>query len=74
MPSIHWLEVHPSAAGRKLRVALGKWGHELLPGPGPGAIVLVADHPDVRLIPAEGTEILWWVEKAEPGGRERPRR
>jgi diguanylate cyclase (GGDEF)-like protein len=26
----------------------------------------VADHPEARLIPAEGNEILWWVEKAEP--------
>jgi diguanylate cyclase (GGDEF)-like protein len=28
--------------------------------------VLVAEHPDPRLIPDEGTEILWWVEKADP--------
>jgi diguanylate cyclase (GGDEF)-like protein len=29
-------------------------------------VVIVANHPDVRLIPAEGTELLWWVDKAEP--------
>ena len=26
----------------------------------------MAHHPDPALIPAEGTEILWWVEQAEP--------
>jgi diguanylate cyclase (GGDEF)-like protein len=66
MPRIHWLDIHPSTSGKELRAALTQWGHEVLPGPGQGPIVLVADHPDVRLIPAEGIEILWWVEKAEP--------
>ena len=66
MSRIHWLEAHPSAAGEALRAALTGWGHEIVPGVGPGSIVLVAEHPDTRLIPAEGTEILWWVEKAEP--------
>ncbi len=66
MPGIHWLDVHPSAAGETLRLALAAWGHEILPGPGPGSLVLVANHPDPRLIPEEGHEILWWVEKAEP--------
>jgi len=66
MPRIHWLDVHPSAAGEALRLALTEWGFDILPGPGPGSLVLVANSPDARLIPAEGTEILWWVEKAEP--------
>jgi diguanylate cyclase (GGDEF)-like protein len=66
MPLIHWLEVHPSTKGEALRLALAAWGHEIIPGPGPGSLVLVANHPDPRLIPAEGTEILWWVESAEP--------
>src|ERR1035438_2838622 len=66
MPRIHWLDVHPSAAGEALRLALTQWGHEIIPGPGQGSLVLVANHPDARLIPAEGNEILWWVEKAEP--------
>jgi len=66
MPRIHWLEAHPSAAGEALRAALANWGHDIIPGPGPGSIILVADHPDVRLIPTEGTEILWWVERADP--------
>jgi diguanylate cyclase (GGDEF)-like protein len=66
MPRIHWLEVHPSAAGVGLRAALVDWGYEIIQGPGPGSLVLVADHPDARLLPAEGTEILWWVEKAGP--------
>jgi diguanylate cyclase (GGDEF)-like protein len=66
MPRIHWLDVHPSAAGEALHAALEQWGHEIVPGPGQGSLVVVADHPDARLIPAEGTEILWWVEKAEP--------
>ncbi|WLT30610.1 GGDEF domain-containing protein [Geothrix sp. PMB-07] len=66
MPRIHWLDVHPSVAGENLRAAFLKWGFDLAPGPGPGSIVLVAEHPDARLVPAEGTEILWWVEQADP--------
>ncbi|MBK9797974.1 MAG: GGDEF domain-containing protein [Holophagaceae bacterium] len=66
MPGIHWLDVHPSAAGAALRLALGGWGHEILPGPGPGSLVIVANQPEVSLIPEEGHEILWWVERAEP--------
>ncbi|HJV49163.1 MAG TPA: GGDEF domain-containing protein [Geothrix sp.] len=66
MPRIHWLDVHASDAGERLRAALVAWGHEVIPTAGPGSLVLVAEHPDPRLIPAEGTEILWWVEQAEP--------
>lgn len=66
MPRIHWLEVHPSPAGDALRAALAGWGDEVISGPGPGSLVLVAEHPDARLIPPEGHEILWWVEQADP--------
>jgi diguanylate cyclase (GGDEF)-like protein len=66
MPLIHWLDIHPSAKGQALRHALAGWGCEISPDPGQGSLVLVANHPDPRLIPAEGNEILWWVEKAEP--------
>lgn len=66
MPRIHWMDVHPSAAGESLRAAFQTWGFDLAAGAGPGSIVLVAEHPDTRLVPAEGTEILWWVEQAEP--------
>ena len=65
MHRIHWLEPHPSPAGDALRVALESWGHEVVPGPGPGSLVLVAERPDPALIPAEGSEILWWVQRAE---------
>jgi diguanylate cyclase (GGDEF)-like protein len=64
MHRIHWLEPHPSGAGDALRTALEGWGHEVIPGPGPGSLVLVAERPDPRLIPAEGSEILWWVQEA----------
>jgi diguanylate cyclase (GGDEF)-like protein len=66
MPRIHWLDVHPSARGEALRTALASWGYEIIPGPGQGSLVLVANCPDPRLIPVDGTEILWWVEKAGP--------
>lgn len=66
MPRIHWLEAHPSAAGAALRAALEQWGFACLEGPGSGTLVVVAEHPDLRLIPAEGTEILWWVLRADP--------
>ena len=66
MALLHWLDAHPTAAGAALRAALSGWGYEFAEGPGPGSLVIVAEHPDPRLIPAEGTEILWWVEQAEP--------
>ena len=66
MPRIHWLEAHPSAAGAALRVALERWDFEILDGPGSGTLVVVAEHPDLRLIPPEGTEILWWVQRGDP--------
>jgi diguanylate cyclase (GGDEF)-like protein len=66
MSRVHWLAAHPTAAGEALRLALPEWGHEVVPGAGQGSVILVAEHPDVRLIPAEGTEILWWVEQAAP--------
>ncbi|WP_243286506.1 sensor domain-containing diguanylate cyclase [Geothrix terrae] len=65
MHHIHWLEPQPSTAGNALRTALEAWGHDVVPGPGPGSLVLVAERPDPRLIPAEGSEILWWVQEAE---------
>jgi len=65
MHRIHWLEPHPSPAGRALHAALESWGHEVVPGPGAGSLVLVAERPDPSLIPAEGSEILWWVQGAE---------
>ena len=66
MHHIHWLEPHPSRAGDALRQALEGWGHKVVPGPGPGSLILVADRPDPALIPAEGSEILWWVQRADP--------
>jgi diguanylate cyclase (GGDEF)-like protein len=66
MSVVHWLDVHPSAAGEALRAALEGWGYEIQDGPGSGSLILVADQPDSRFIPEEGAEILWWVEKAEP--------
>lgn len=64
MHRIHWLEPQPSGAGKALQAALEAWGHEVVPGPGPGSLVLVAERPDPQLIPAEGLEILWWVQEA----------
>jgi len=66
MPRIHWLEVHPSPSGDALHSALPEWGYDLTPGPGQGTLVVVAERPDVRLVPVDGTEILWWVKQAEP--------
>ncbi|HEY3401440.1 MAG TPA: GGDEF domain-containing protein [Geothrix sp.] len=65
MHRIHWIEPHPSVAGEALHAALERWGHEVIAGPGPGSLVIVAERPDPRLIPAEGSEILWWVQDAE---------
>lgn len=65
MSHIHWLEPHPSPAGEALRAALAGWGYRVVEGPGTGTAVVVAERPDPRLVPAEGTEVLWWVEEAE---------
>jgi diguanylate cyclase (GGDEF)-like protein len=66
MARIHWLNIHPTARGEALYEALTAWGTEIIPSPGSGSVVVVANRPDPDLIPVEGTEILWWVEKAEP--------
>ena len=66
MPRIHWLEPHPSPAGDALRKALPDWGHQVVDGAGKGTVVLVAERPDPRLIPMEGTELLWWVQEGDP--------
>ena len=66
MPPIHWLDCQPTPAGDALRSALLHWGHAVDAGPGPGTLVLVAARPDPRLLPPEGTEVLWWVERADP--------
>ena len=64
MPEVFWCEAQPSEQAGLLREALGRWGFEVKEGPGDGTLVLVAERPDPRLIPAIGKEILWWVEEA----------
>lgn len=50
-----------------LRRALEGWGFPVLDGPaGEGTLLIVARRPDPALIPPGGTEILWWVEAADP--------
>lgn len=66
MARIHWLEPHPSPAGQALRSALVGWGHQVVDGAGKGTVVVVAERPDPRLIPMEGTELLWWVQEGDP--------
>ena len=66
MPPIQWLDCQSTPAGEALRAALTSWGHLVEAGPGPGTLVVVAERPDPRLLPPEGTEVLWWVVRAEP--------
>jgi len=66
MAIIHWMDIHPSDQAPRLRQALAGWGFACEEGPGDGTLLIVARHPDPRLIPLEGTEILWWVEDADP--------
>jgi len=66
MPIIHWMDIHPSDQAPLLRQALAGWGYEIEDGPGDGTLLIVARRPDLALIPPEGTEILWWVEDADP--------
>jgi len=66
MAKIHWIDIHPCDQAPRLREALLGWGVEVEPGPGDGTLLIVADRPDPRVIPPEGTEILWWVREADP--------
>lgn len=66
MPDLYWIQAHPAEGAPRLREALEGWGYTLLPGAGAGTVVLVADHPDPRLIPEQGSDILWWVRDGSP--------
>jgi diguanylate cyclase (GGDEF)-like protein len=66
MSIIHWIDVHASETAPVLRQALTDWGFQCEDGPGDGTLVVVADCPDARWIPPEGTEILWWVVDGQP--------
>ena len=66
MPDLYWIQAHPAEGAPRLREALEGWGYTLLPGAGAGTVVLVADHPDPRLLPEQGSDILWWVRDGSP--------
>ncbi len=66
MTILHWIQTHPAEGAPRLREALEGWGYTLMPGPGEGITVLVADRPDPRLVPVHGTDLLWWVKDATP--------
>ena len=66
MSTIHWLDIHPCERSPALRQALAGWGFECHDGSGDGTLLIVADHPDPRWIPDQGTEILWWVRNGTP--------
>jgi diguanylate cyclase (GGDEF)-like protein len=58
--------VHPTEGSGLLRDALGGWGFNCVDGPGDGTVIIVADRPDPRWIPGDGTEVLWWVAEGGP--------
>lgn len=66
MPRIHWLEIHPSEQALRLREALFQEGYEIMRGPGEGTSLVVADRPDARHLPIQGTDVLWWVKEGTP--------
>jgi diguanylate cyclase (GGDEF)-like protein len=66
MSTVHWLNIHPAEGAGLLRASVAAWGHQILDGPGEGTLIIVADRPDPRWIPAVGTEILWWVADGTP--------
>lgn len=66
MPDLYWIQAHPAEGAPRLREALEGWGYTLQPGAGAGTVVLVADQPDPRLIPEQGSDILWWVRDGAP--------
>ncbi len=66
MPELFWIQAQPAEGAPRLREALEGWGYTLQPGAGPGTVVLVADHPDPRLLPEQGSDILWWVREGSP--------
>ena len=66
MSTVHWMNIHPAPGASLLRASVAAWGHQLLDGPGPGTLLIIADRPDPRWIPPGGTEILWWVADGSP--------
>jgi diguanylate cyclase (GGDEF)-like protein len=66
MPRIHFHETVPVPQASALREALTAWGFEVLEGPGEGTVLLVAERPEVGLLPAQGRDLLWWVREATP--------
>ena len=66
MSILHWIQAPPAEGAPLLREALEGWGFTLMPGPGEGTTIVVADRPDPRLVPPLGTDILWWVKDATP--------
>lgn len=66
MPELFWIQAHPAEGAPRLREALEGWGYTLQPGAGTGTVILVADQPDPMLIPAQGSDILWWVREGSP--------
>jgi diguanylate cyclase (GGDEF)-like protein len=63
---LFWIQAHPAEGAPRLREALEGWGYTLVPGTGAGTVILVADQPDPRLIPEQGSDILWWVRDGAP--------
>lgn len=66
MAIIHLQELQTSPHTAALRAALDSWGMKAEEGPGEGTLILVADRPDPRDIPLQGTDILWWVAEGTP--------
>ncbi|MBI4912081.1 MAG: GGDEF domain-containing protein [Acidobacteria bacterium] len=66
MTDIFWIQAHPAEGAPRLREALEGWGYRLVPGTGDGTVVLVADRPDPRLLPPQGSDVLWWIKEATP--------
>jgi len=68
MADVYWTEIQRAEGAPLLRRTLEQWGFRVQTGPGRGTVLIVADRPDPRLIPAQALEVLWWVKEATPEG------
>jgi diguanylate cyclase (GGDEF)-like protein len=64
--NVRFIQIHEAPGVAGLHRALEGWGFQVSDGEGEGTTLIVARRPDPALLPATGSDILWWVETAEP--------
>ncbi len=66
MPRIKWLQTRADPQAGALEAVLREAGYERDEPKGEGIYLIIAERPDINLIPPEATDVLWWVGEASP--------